>query len=154
MRITWRLIADAIGKPEDAKRYRKHATDMNARINAKLWNETLGLYCSRFWDKEDGTPGDFLTRITPANFYPLISGAADAARAKKVLAVMTDPEQFWGEWILPTVSRRDPLVSRANLLAWNHLGAGELPGVSRREALCISGIAGDLRAKECASFYG
>ncbi|HEY5255929.1 MAG TPA: trehalase family glycosidase [Acidobacteriaceae bacterium] len=103
------LIADAIGKPEDAKRYRQDAADMNARIIAKLWNEKLGLYCSRFWDNDDGTPGEFLTRITPANFYPLISGAADAARAKKVLAVMTDPEQFWGEWILPTVSRRDPL---------------------------------------------
>ncbi|MGB6933311.1 MAG: trehalase family glycosidase [Acidobacteriaceae bacterium] len=103
------LIADAIGKPEDAKRYRQDATDMNTRINSKLWNETLGLYCSRFWDNDDGTPGDFLTRITPANFYPLISGAADATRAQKTLAVMTDPEQFWGEWILPTVSRRDPL---------------------------------------------
>ncbi len=103
------LIADAIGKPEDAKRYRKDAADMNGRIKAKLWNEGLGLYCSRFWDKDDGTPGDFLTRITPANFYPLISGAADPARANKVLAVMTDPKQFWGEWILPTVSRRDSL---------------------------------------------
>jgi len=103
------LIADAIGRPEDAKRYRQDAADMNARINAKLWNETLGLYCSRFWDNDDGTPGNFLSRITPANFYPLISGAADAERANKVLAVMTDPEQFWGEWILPTVSRHDPL---------------------------------------------
>jgi glycogen debranching enzyme len=103
------LIAAAIGKPDDAKRYRRDAAEMNARINAKLWNETLGLYCSRFWDNADGTPGDFLTRITPANFYPLTSGAADEARANKVLAVMTDPEQFWGEWILPTISRRDPL---------------------------------------------
>lgn len=103
------LIADAIGKPEDAKRYRQDAADMNGRINAKLWNETLGIYCSRFWDGDDGTPGDFLTRITPANFYPLICGAPDAARAQKVLTVMTDPAQFWGEWILPTVSRRDPL---------------------------------------------
>jgi hypothetical protein len=103
------LIADAIGKPDDAKAYRQEESDMNARINAKLWNEKLGIYCSRFWDKDDGTPGDFLTRLTPANFYPLISGAPDSARAQRVLAVMTDPTQFWGEWILPTVSRRDPL---------------------------------------------
>lgn len=103
------LIADAIGKPAEAKAYRKQATEMNGRINAKLWNEKLGIYCSRFWDKDDGTPGDFLTRITPANFYPLISGAPDAVRAQKVLAIMTDPAQFWGEWILPTVSRQDPL---------------------------------------------
>ncbi len=103
------LIADEIGKPEDAKRYRQDEADMNGRINAKLWNDELGIYCSRFWDKDDGTPGDFLTRLTPANFYPLICGAPDASRAQKVLAVMTDPAQFWGEWILPTVSRQDPL---------------------------------------------
>jgi hypothetical protein len=103
------LIADAIGQTGEAKQYRQEESDMNGRINAKLWNEQLGIYCSRFWDKDDGTPGDFLTRLTPANFYPLISGAPDAARAQRVLAVMTDPSQFWGEWILPTVSRRDPL---------------------------------------------
>lgn len=103
------LIADYIGKPEDAKRHRQDAADMNRRINERLWNEELGIYCSRFWDKEDGTPGDFLTRLTPANFYPLICGAPDRNRAEKVLAVMTDPAQFWGEWILPTVSRQDPL---------------------------------------------
>ncbi|HEX4021970.1 MAG TPA: trehalase family glycosidase [Acidobacteriaceae bacterium] len=103
------LIADAIGKPGDAGRYRREKSDMNGRINAKLWNEKLGIYCSRFWNKEDGTPGDFLTRLTPANFYPLICDAPDANRAQKVLAVMTDPAQFWGEWILPTVSRQDPL---------------------------------------------
>lgn len=102
------LIANAIEKPEDAKRYQQEENGMNDRINATLWNEKLGIYCSRFWDKDDGTPGDFLTRLTPANFYPLISGAPDASRAQRVLAVMTDPTQFWGEWILPTVSRRDP----------------------------------------------
>ena len=103
------LIADAIGRPEDAKRHRQDQIDMNRRINARLWNEELGIYCSRFWNKADGTPGDFLTRLTPANFYPLICGAAGADRAQKVLAVMTDPVRFWGEWILPTVSRQDPL---------------------------------------------
>ena len=103
------LIADAIDQPDDARAYLQEEVDMNARINAKLWNEKLGIYCSRFWDHDDGTPGEFLTRLTPANFYPLISGAPNEAQARRVLAVMTDPDQFWGEWILPTVSRQDPL---------------------------------------------
>ncbi|MGC8550923.1 MAG: amylo-alpha-1,6-glucosidase [Acidobacteriaceae bacterium] len=103
------LIADAIGRAEDAKRHRRDADAMNDRINTRLWNEQLGIYCSRFWDKDDGTPGEFLTRLTPANFYPLICGAADAERGRKLLSVMTDPTQFWGQWILPTVSRQDPL---------------------------------------------
>ena len=102
------LIADAIGRPEDATRHRQDHADMNRRINERLWNEELGIYCSRFWDREDGGQGNFLTRLTPANFYPLICGAPDGDRAKRVLATMTDPAQFWGEWVLPTVSRKDP----------------------------------------------
>ena len=103
------LIADAIGQHQDVKKYRQECDAMNQRINAKLWNESLGMYCSRFWDNPDGSPGAFLTRLTPMNFYPLICCAPDADRAKRVLAVMTDPSQFWGDWILPTVSRKDPL---------------------------------------------
>ena len=103
------LIAGAIGRPDDAREHRQQQAGMNSRINTKLWNEELGIYCSRFWDEDDGTAGKFLTRLTPANFYPLICQAPDAARAKKVLAIMTDPAQFWGDWILPTVSRKDPL---------------------------------------------
>jgi glycogen debranching enzyme len=103
------LIADHIGRPEDARRHRQDEADMIRRINERLWNEELGIYCSRFWDREDGAPGDFLTRLTPANFYPLICGVPDRNRAKRVLALMTDPAQFWGEWILPTVSRQDPV---------------------------------------------
>ncbi len=103
------LIADAIGKPDDAAKYRQERDDMNRRINDKLWNESLGIYCSRMWDGPDGKPGAFLTRLTPMNFYPLISGAPDADRARRVLEVMTDPARFWGDWILPTVAKGDPL---------------------------------------------
>ena len=102
------LIADAIGDKEAARRHQKEADDMNRRINEKLWNEELGIYCSRFFDNEDGTPGQFLTKFGPQNFYPLISGAADRRQADRALQVLTDPEQFWGEWIVPTISRKEP----------------------------------------------
>ena len=102
------LIADAIGEKEAAKQHRKDAEAMNQRINEKLWNEELGIYCSRFFDKEDGTPGAFLTKLAPLNFYPLISGAASKEQAGRALQILTDPEQFWGEWIVPTISRKEP----------------------------------------------
>lgn len=102
------LLADALGKPDNARRYRAEAATMKRRINTELWNEKLGIYCSRFWTKPNGAPGEFLTRLTPANFYPLICGAPDAARARRMLSIMTDPACFWGQWVLPTVSRKDP----------------------------------------------
>lgn len=97
------LIADALGKAEDAADLRWERERTIRLINEKLWNPDLGIYCSRLWD------GRFLTRITPMNFYPLLAGAADPERAKPVLAAMTDPKRFWGEWVLPTVPYDDPV---------------------------------------------
>lgn len=101
------LIADAIGKKEDAATFREEHQQMNRRINETLWNDKLGIYCSRLWG-ENGKPGEFLTRWTPMNFYPLLCGAPDAERASRMLKVMADPNLFWGKWKLPTLAYNDP----------------------------------------------
>jgi len=110
------LIADAIGEKNDAEKFRAESKAINQRINEQLWNEELGIYCSRMWGAE-GKSGAFLTRLTPMNFYPLTCGAPDAERAKRVLKVMTDPKKFWGEWILPTLAYDDPLFAKQDY--WN-----------------------------------
>ena len=102
------LIADAIGEHKEAAAHRQECAAMIQRINDKLWNEELGVYCSRYWD-EGGKPGAFLTRLTPMNFYPLIVGVPDPSRAGRVLKLMTDPKKFWGQWVLPTLPYDDPL---------------------------------------------
>lgn len=105
------LIADTLGLADDAAMFRKQHEEMNRKINDILWNESLGIYCSRSWG-EDGKPGAFLTRMTPANFYPLICGAPDTDRAARVLKVMTDPALFWGRWKLSTVAYNDPAYNQ------------------------------------------
>jgi hypothetical protein len=56
-----------------------------------------------------GKPGsDWITRLTPMNFYPLTAGAADPARAEKTLAWMYREDKFWLPWLLPTVAKDDP----------------------------------------------
>jgi hypothetical protein len=99
-------IADAVGDKSTAKELRDEQAHTNRLINDRLWNTDLGIYCSRKWDSKGG---QFLTRLTPMNFYPLICGAASSERAKSTLAVLTDPKRFWGDWILPTVSFEDPV---------------------------------------------
>jgi len=96
-------IAKAIGDKDEAKAFAREHDEICARINKELWNPALGIYCSKLWD------GQFLTRLTPMNFYPLLAGAATPERARQVLAVMTDPKRFWGDWILPTVAYDDPV---------------------------------------------
>lgn len=57
-----------------------------------------------------GKPGsDWLTRLTPMNFYPLIAGVPDAGQAKKMLSILYNKNKFWLHRLLPTVSRDDPV---------------------------------------------
>jgi hypothetical protein len=57
-----------------------------------------------------GKPGsDWLTRLTPMNFYPLAAGVPDSARAKQVLAMLYRKDKFWLKWLLPTVAHDDPV---------------------------------------------
>lgn len=101
-------IARALGETEAAEKHLADHQAMNRRINDHLWNEELGVYCSRHWnDREDGKPA-FLTRLTPMNFYPLACGAADQSRAQRVLAWIFNKDKFGGEWILPTLAYDDP----------------------------------------------
>lgn len=101
-------IAAALGKAEDAERHRANHRAMNRRINDRLWNEDLGIYCSRNWqDSPEGKPS-FLTRITPMNFYPLACGAAEGARRERLLQWLYREDKFWGEWLLPTLPYDDP----------------------------------------------
>ena len=37
---------------------------MNRRINEKLWNDKLGVYCSRFWDD-----AETLDTVDPSSFH-------------------------------------------------------------------------------------
>ncbi|MFI5386658.1 MAG: trehalase family glycosidase, partial [Fimbriimonadales bacterium] len=97
------FIATAIGKKDEARAFAAEHKAICGRINKVLWNPELGIYCSKLWS------GQFLTRITPMNFYPLIAGVPSAEQAKSVLAIMTDPKRFWGQWILPTVAYDDPV---------------------------------------------
>ena len=43
------LMADALNKPGEAKAFREKRDTMAQRINRMMWNEELGMYCSRHW---------------------------------------------------------------------------------------------------------
>jgi putative isomerase len=101
-------IATALGRTNEAKTFLAEHQEMNRRINQSLWNEELGIYCSRLWKAPPDSKSAFLTRITPMNFYPLACGAPDAARAQRLLATLYRQDKFWGEWLLPTLSYDDP----------------------------------------------
>jgi glycogen debranching enzyme len=101
-------IAAAIGKDTDAKRLQGEHDRMCKEMNDKLWNESLGLYCNRFWDDNGDHTSHWQPLITPMNFYPLIVGAPDKTRAARMLSVLHDDKKFWGAYPIPTLAYDDP----------------------------------------------
>jgi neutral trehalase len=96
-------VANILNLHEDYNLYLQEYERMKTLINEKLWNEREGFYFDRRWD------GSFSPRKAASNFYPLVARIADARRASLLVRRLLNPKEFWGEYILPSISRDDPL---------------------------------------------
>jgi putative isomerase len=48
-------------------------------------------------------------RLAPTNFYPLLAKAATTEQADQMIKKhMLNPDEFWGERVLPAIARNDP----------------------------------------------
>ncbi len=96
-------IAELLGRRADAARFRRAHRRMAARINELLWDEEHGIYCNRHWD------GRLSRRWAPTSFFPLIAGVAPPARAARMVRDhLLNPNEFWGEFVIPSIARHDP----------------------------------------------
>jgi hypothetical protein len=69
-----------------------------------LWDEERGIFLNRRTDT-----GEFSPRISPTNFYALLGRAATQPQAERLVAEhFYNPNEFWGDWIMPSISRDDP----------------------------------------------
>jgi len=96
-------MANILNLPQDYDYYLKEYERMKTLINEKLWNEREAFYFDRHWD------GSFSRRKAASNFYPLLARIPDARRASLVVRRLLNPKEFWGEYILPSISRDDPM---------------------------------------------
>ena len=70
---------------------------------AKLWNETDGIY-----ENKDLLTGQWVNRLSPMNFFALYSDDVTAEQKRRMMdEYLLNPDEFWGEWVLPSVRRRD-----------------------------------------------
>ncbi|MFJ3405059.1 amylo-alpha-1,6-glucosidase [Promicromonospora sp. NPDC090134] len=100
MAQTMAELADALGRDADAQRYGALFHDVKRAVNETLWNEERGMYLDRHLD---GRWGDVVTGTV---FYPLFGGVATDERARRTVREnLLDPEQFWGEYAVPSISR-------------------------------------------------
>ena len=75
-----------------------------------LWDDEFGLFLNK--DLRDGT---LSRRISPTNFYALQSDRVTDVQKKRMMDEhFYNPEEFWGDYIIPTISRNDPAYPDQN----------------------------------------
>ena len=94
-------IAKILQNEQDFIRYSEEYDLMKNLINRYLWNEADGFYYDRYWD------GSFSKKKAASNFYPLIARIPDQERALKLRKRLLNENEFWGDFIIPTISRDD-----------------------------------------------
>ncbi|MBI1336094.1 MAG: hypothetical protein GC164_03925 [Phycisphaera sp.] len=75
-----------------------------------LWCEKTGLFLNKRLDT-----GEFQTRLSPTHFYPMLAGVPTQQQARRMVDEhLFNPEEFWGQWVLPSIARNDPAFPDQN----------------------------------------
>jgi putative isomerase len=102
-------IAEILQLPEQTKELRERSARYRAKLET-LWNEDAGIFLNK-----DLHTGKFSTRLSPANFYPLLARVATPAQAHIMTQKhLLNPEEFWGDWVIPSIARNDPAFHDQN----------------------------------------
>jgi len=95
------LIAEALGMDSEGAMWRRRAASIVRRMIEDFWDEEAGLF--RALHAEQPIPV-----VTPFNLYPLWSGQLPAGIRDRIIAHLTNPDEFWGDILIPSVARNDP----------------------------------------------
>lgn len=96
-------IAEQLGRSTEAAELNARAVEYTALLST-LWDDASGIFLNRRTDS-----GEFVRRLAPTNFYPLLGRAATPQQAERMIAEhFYNPREFWGDWIMPSIARSDP----------------------------------------------
>ncbi|MCL2513284.1 MAG: hypothetical protein FWF08_05220 [Oscillospiraceae bacterium] len=96
-------MARLLGKKDDETELTERAERLSRLINEELWDEKTGCYMNRHWT------GEFDPCLSLTHFYPLTAGIVQPERMDRLVnGHLLNPDEFWGEYVIPNVSRSDP----------------------------------------------
>jgi hypothetical protein len=96
-------IADELGKTDEATELREREARYKAKLQT-MWDEKSGMFLNLDLQTHQPSP-----RLSPTNFYPLLAGAASPQQARTMIARhLRNPDEFWGQWVIPSIARNDP----------------------------------------------
>jgi len=94
------IMAEALGMDAEGAMWRRRAAAIVRRMIEDYWDVEAGL----FHALHDNRP---IPVVTPFNLYPLWTGQLPEAIRARLIAHLTDPDEFWGEYVIPSVARND-----------------------------------------------
>jgi glycogen debranching enzyme len=103
-------MARELGLEDEASHWKNDYLSRTQLINQYCWDEKQGFYYNV--DKRDNDftyskPND-LKRDEIIGFLPLWAGIANQEQAKSLVEKLTDPNAFWREYGIPSLSAADP----------------------------------------------
>lgn len=103
--LSW--MAGELGRTQEAAELEREHAMMAERINRLLWDPSRDTYANRRWEPKDGNW--FMPQMAPDIFLSLLGRVTPEDRVESLRKIFHDPAKFAGEWIMPTISRDDPL---------------------------------------------
>ena len=94
-------IARIISQEADAAMWAERAETLARRMIEHFWDSEAGV----FWATRNHQP---IKLLTPFNLYPLWTGRLPQEMDDRLVAHLTNPDEFWLTWPIPTVARSDP----------------------------------------------
>ncbi|HJN67861.1 MAG TPA: trehalase family glycosidase, partial [Candidatus Marinimicrobia bacterium] len=73
----------------------------------KVWDNNFGAYLNYRTDVDS-----LSKRVSPTMFYPLLAELGYKGRAGLIVKHFYDPNEFYGDWMLPSTTRNDPLFPK------------------------------------------
>ncbi|MCF8381312.1 MAG: hypothetical protein K9H49_17195 [Bacteroidales bacterium] len=143
-------IADILGNEDDKQELLKRAEKYSQKLST-LWDEEDGIYRDMYLSNQQ-----FSNRLAPTSFYPLLAGVPSQEQAERMIKEhFMNPDEFLGEFMLPSISRDDPAFSDnsywrgriwgpMNFLVYLGLQNYDLPEASR----ILADKSSDLLMKE------
>lgn len=99
-------VARRFGDEEAAAAWGAGARRIGAAIMGPMWDEEAG-----FFSDVDPATGARTGVRAAVCFYPLLTDLLEARHVEGLLAMLTDPGEFWTTWPLPSSAVSDPLFN-------------------------------------------
>lgn len=102
-------LAQVLGRTAETAELNQR-TNRYSKALQTLWSEEKGLFLNRRTDT-----GQLSERLSPTLFYPMLAGVATPQQVRRMVKEhLLNPNEFWGEWVLPSVARNDPVFKEQN----------------------------------------